>query len=105
MDTGRALRNARRRAGLSQRALAMATGVAQPTIARIETGHDNPRIGTVERLLTACGETIEALPRAGVGIDRTEIRRLLSMTPAQRAETMVDETRSLGRLRAARRIV
>ena len=64
-----------------QRGLSALTGVAQPTIARIERGTDNPRIGTVERLFAACGETIEALPRTGVGIDRSEIRALLALSP------------------------
>jgi transcriptional regulator with XRE-family HTH domain len=89
---------------MSQRALAARSGVAQPTIARIETGHDNPRIGTLERLLQACGETIEAIPRAGSGIDRTQIRVLLALTPAQRAATLADEARTLDRLSHAHKI-
>lgn len=104
MNAARSLRSARRRAGLSQRALSAQTGVAQPTIARIERGADDPRIGTLERLFAACGETIEALPRAGVGIDRSEIRVLLALTPAQRAATLVDEARTLERLNRARRV-
>ena len=78
MDLGSAVRRARRRAGLSQRALAARSGVAQPTIARIERGRDDPRISTVERLLVACGESIEVVPRTGVGVDRSEIRALLA---------------------------
>jgi transcriptional regulator with XRE-family HTH domain len=104
MNTGRSLVAARRRAGLSQRALSARTGVAQPTIARIERGADNPRIGTLDRLFAACGEMIEALPQAGVGIDRSEIRALLALTPAQRAATLVDEARTLERFKTARRV-
>jgi len=104
MQAGRSLRNARRRAGLSQRALAARTGVAQPTIARIERGHDDPRICTLERLLHACDETIEVIARAGSGIDRTEIRVLLALSPAQRMASLVDEAPAMDRLRQARRI-
>lgn len=104
MDTARSIRQARRRAGLSQRALAGQSGVAQPTIARIETGKDDPRIGTLERLLQACGETVEAIPQLGIGIDRTEIRVLLALTPAQRVATLADEAQTLDRLSRARRI-
>jgi predicted transcriptional regulator len=104
MNAGRSLRTARRRAGLTQRALSTQTGVAQPTIARIERGDDNPRIGTLERLFDACGEMIEVLPRAGVGIDRSEIRALLALTPAQRAATLIDEAKTLDRLDRARRV-
>ena len=84
MEVGSSLRKARRRAGLSQRALAARTGIAQPTIARIERGQDDPRLRTIERLLQACDETVEALPRPGLGVDRTEIRELLALTPRQR---------------------
>ena len=80
MDTGRTLRQARRRAGLSQRALAERTGIAQPTVARVETGNHSPRVATLELLLGACGEALEALPRAGDGVDRTTIRALLALT-------------------------
>jgi transcriptional regulator with XRE-family HTH domain len=104
MQAGRSLRNARRRSGLSQRALAARSGVAQPTIARIERGHDDPRIGTLERLLLACDHTIEVLPRAGSGIDRTEIRVLLALSPAQRLASLVDEAPVMDRLSLSRRI-
>jgi transcriptional regulator with XRE-family HTH domain len=104
MQAGHSLRSARRRAGLSQRALAARTGVAQPTIARIERGHDDPRIGTLERLLCACDETIEVLPRAGSGIDRTEIRVLLALSPAQRMASLVDEAPVMERISQSRRI-
>ncbi len=76
---------------MSQRKLAARTGIAQPTIARIESGRDNPRVDTLERLLEACGETMETLPRAGLGIDRSLIRELLALTPAQRAATLADD--------------
>jgi predicted transcriptional regulator len=89
---------------MSQRALAARTGVAQPTIARIERGQDDPRIGTLERLFAACDETIEAVPRAGSGVDRTEILVLLALTPAQRMASLIDEAPTLDRLRQARRI-
>jgi len=59
------LSTATRRAGFTQRVLAARTGVSQPTIARIERGKDDPRLGTLERLLNACGETIEVVPRRG----------------------------------------
>jgi predicted transcriptional regulator len=104
MQARNALRKARRRSGLSQRALAARTGVAQPTIARIERGQDDPRIGTLERLLLACDETIEVLPRAGSGIDRTEILVLLALSPAQRVASLINEAPALARLTRSRRI-
>ena len=60
---GRMVRHARRRAGLTQRQLAAAAGVPQETIARIEAGRVDPRIGTVDRLLEATGMGLEVMPR------------------------------------------
>jgi transcriptional regulator with XRE-family HTH domain len=52
---GALLTSARVRAGLSQRELAARAGVAQSTIARIESGHADPAFSTLERLLAAAG--------------------------------------------------
>jgi transcriptional regulator with XRE-family HTH domain len=98
MDPGRTLKLARRRARLSQRVLAARTGVAQPTIARIEGGKDDPRLSTLDRLLRACHEDLEALPAIGVGIDRSEIRRLLGLSPGARARELAAEASALARL-------
>lgn len=46
---------ARRHAGLSQRALAAATGVSPSTIARIEKGRMEPTLALLTRLLDTCG--------------------------------------------------
>ena len=46
---------ARRHAGLSQRALAAATGVSPSTIARIEKGRMAPTVALLTRLVEACG--------------------------------------------------
>ena len=96
------LLHARRRAGLTQRALATRADVAQPTIARIERGQDDPRVGTLRKLLTACDASLEAAPRLGAGIDRTEIRRLLALSTADRAATLVADGAFLDRLDRAR---
>ena len=52
---GGLLTSARVRAGLSQRELATRAGVAQSTVARIESGHADPAFSTLERLLAAAG--------------------------------------------------
>ncbi|HUR22323.1 MAG TPA: helix-turn-helix domain-containing protein [Acidimicrobiales bacterium] len=95
MNAARALLHARRRAGLTQRRLAAATGVAQPTIARIEGGLETPRVDTLDRLLRACGDALEAVPLAGVGIDRTVINELLRLSPAERIELSAREAETL----------
>jgi transcriptional regulator with XRE-family HTH domain len=52
---GQIVREARRRAGLTQRRLASAVGVSQPTVARIESGVTEPSLALVARLVDACG--------------------------------------------------
>jgi transcriptional regulator with XRE-family HTH domain len=55
MKAGQIVREARRRAGLTQRRLAEAVGVSQPTVARIESGTTQPSFALVARLVEACG--------------------------------------------------
>jgi transcriptional regulator with XRE-family HTH domain len=94
---GRMVRFARRRANLTQRELSAKAGVPQETIARIERGRVDPRIGTLDRLLEACGYGLEVEPRLGIGVDRTQIRALLDLSPSERLERAlrVDREQSL----------
>src|SRR5260370_38193495 len=91
------LRYARQSAGFSQRDLAERSGIPQPAIARIESGRSTPRYDTLASLLRACGLTMGLEPAAGEGVDRTAIRRLRQLTPAERAEIAVREARNLGK--------
>ena len=95
MNASRIARYARRRAGLSQRAVAHVAGVPQSTVARIETGQLAPRVDTLERVLRATGHTLTLEPTVGVGVDRSQIRELLRLTPGQRARLAVADAASL----------
>ena len=55
MDAGQFVREARRRSGLSQRALAARAGVSQSLVARIESGDVDPPFGRCLQLVRACG--------------------------------------------------
>jgi transcriptional regulator with XRE-family HTH domain len=81
-EAARLLRYARRRAGLTQRALAGKAGVDRSAVSRIETSRVDPTVTSLSRLLRACETTLEALPGSGVGIDRTAFT--LHLTPAER---------------------
>jgi len=98
------LRQARTRAGLSQRALARRANTAQSVIARIEGGQTSPTWETLERLLDAAGVDISAQlePRVVVGSHMLDdVPRILAMTPEQRLE----EVRNVSRfLHEARRV-
>ena len=99
MPAGRLLRYARNARGFSQRELADRSGLPQPAVARIESGHTNPRIDTLKTLLRACGVRIDLAPLCGNEVDRTVIRRLLALSPEQRARLAVAEARNLEKVR------
>jgi transcriptional regulator with XRE-family HTH domain len=100
MKTARLLRYARRSAGLTQRQLAERAGVPQATVGRIEAGLITPRVDTLEKLLRAAGQELAVGPRPGTGIDRSQIRALLGLTPAQRLELAVRDAAGMDRLLA-----
>jgi transcriptional regulator with XRE-family HTH domain len=95
VDAGDLLRYARGKARLSQRELGRRAGISQTTISLIEDGKTSPRFGTLDRLLDICGFELEIVPRAGVGIDRTRMRELLRLAPAERARIAIEEARNL----------
>jgi transcriptional regulator with XRE-family HTH domain len=68
---GELIRSARRRAGLSQAALAAASGIVQPLISRYESGQVQPTLPTLERLISAAGGrlriAVDATPPTGQG--------------------------------------
>ncbi len=55
VDPGQFVREARRRAGLTQRTLATRAGVSQPLVARIESGDVGATWDRVLQLVRACG--------------------------------------------------
>ena len=98
------LRAARARAGLTQRALAKRARLAQPTIAAIESGKHDPRYRTLTRLLAACDHELDIVRRAGQGVDRTQFKTTLRLTPAERLRRAAEGARVLRRLRSAGRV-
>lgn len=101
MMAARLLRRARRRSRLSQRELARRAGVPQSTVARIELGAISPRTDTLDRLLRAADQTLSVEPLLGVGIDRTQIRELLKLSPEQRLKLAEADARGLAAFDAA----
>lgn len=100
-STGWLLREARRRAGLTQRALAGRAGTTQSVVARIEHGQTAPTVRTLARLIRATGYQLGLELRPLVasdsltaaykpGIDRTLLRENLKQTPEQRVKALQD---------------
>jgi hypothetical protein len=98
MEPRTLLRDARSAAGLTQRALARLAGVPQPTVARIESGAVVPRVDTLDRLLRWCGRELATAPRAGTGVDRSQIVEILRLSPRERLEQLIQDARGLDRL-------
>ena len=101
---GTLLRDARKRAGLSQRALARRARTAQSVVARIEAGDTSPSYDTLLRLLDAAGFELgtELLPLvSGRTHMLDDVPRILALSPEER----LLELRNAGRLLATARRV
>jgi transcriptional regulator with XRE-family HTH domain len=62
MDAATTIREARARAGLSQRELARRAGTSQATISAYEAGRKEPSFGTLVRLVEAAGSRLALDP-------------------------------------------
>lgn len=80
------IREARRRAGLSQADLAARAGTAQSGIARWESGRTAPSLDNVRRLVRLCGFDLEVALVPYDDSDMAQAERLLDLTPAERIE-------------------
>lgn len=90
---------------MTQRALAAKAGVPQSTVARIESGALDPRVGTLERLLRECDAELVVVERPGRGVDRTLIAARLALSPRERLDHAVHDHRALAGFRGrARRV-
>lgn len=83
---GKLIREARKRAGLTQAELAARLEVSQSTVAKLESVRSNPRLATLERALAATGNsmTVELAPSTFPGIDESLIEGCLMDAPAER---------------------
>ncbi|MGH2994100.1 MAG: helix-turn-helix domain-containing protein, partial [Solirubrobacterales bacterium] len=73
-------------AGLSQAELARRIETTQSAVARLESPHSNPRFGTLQRALSATGNSIaiSLAPSGYPAIDETLIASNLRLSPADR---------------------
>ena len=87
MRGGGLIREARRRAGLSQRELAKRMHTSQSVIARWESGATAPSLETVTRAVRACGFELDVqlVPAAeGFAHDWSLAEQNLALTPEER---------------------
>ena len=89
MTGGQLVREARHRAGLTQRQLAARAGVSQPTIARIEGGEVSPSLERIVELVRAAGFDLDVRV---VPLDEDALalaEQNLSRTPEERLDALV----------------
>lgn len=104
-ESGALLKQARRKAGLTQAQLARRLRVSQAAVAKLERPDANPTVRTLDNALWATGHrlTLGATP-CRPGVDESLIRQHLELPPAQRLrgiETMFAQALMLS-LAAAR---
>lgn len=87
---GDLIREARRRAGLTQRQLAEHAGTTQSAIARWEAGRSAPSWETVRRLIRLCGLDLEVAIVAHDDSDIAQAEANLVLTPEQRLQRNTD---------------
>jgi len=100
--SGAMLRDARLRAGLTQRQLAQRAETSQSVVARIEQGRADPSTATLTRLLAAAGFELRAelTPMAVADTHMLDdVGRILALTPEER----LLEARNVSRFEAAAR--
>jgi uncharacterized protein len=101
MRVSEAIRQTRKRHGLSQSVLALRAGTDQAAISRIERGEISPAVETVERLLAAMGEQLDigSKPLAR-DYDPLHMRATLKRSPEERLRLAISWNRLAGRLTA-----
>lgn len=96
------LRQARARAGFSQRQLAERAGTTQSVVARIENGSVTPLVQTLSHLVAAVGLNLGlSLDDDGSGASASrgrshmlsDVSRILALTPEQRLEELANASR------------
>ncbi|MGI8774891.1 MAG: helix-turn-helix domain-containing protein [Actinomycetota bacterium] len=98
MKGGELIREARRRSGLSQQALAERLGTSQSVITRWETGERSPTFEAVVRAVRACGLEITVGIAAPDPDHEMFLRANRKLSSAERVEQMTDQTKGLREL-------
>lgn len=86
------LRDARRRARVSQRQLAIRTGVSAPAISRIENGHESPSFERFAGFMGALGfePSVELRELSGSEADPVHLAAEAQRTPSERLESLFE---------------
>ena len=95
------IREARKRAGLTQKQLADRLRTTQSVVARWESGRSRPSLENLEKVVCACGFELRLGLEAIDPGERGQIERNLALTPTQRLDQLVRTVRFIRAGRAA----
>lgn len=89
---GPVLRDARHRAGITQKQLSIRAGIAAPALSRIENGHESPSFERFATCLEALGfePMLELRPLGGSQADPVHLAAEVELTAAQRLESLFE---------------
>lgn len=87
---GDLVREARRRAGLTQRELAERAGTTQSAIARLEAGRTRPAFDTVLRLIAHCGFRLDVALDPDDDSDVAQAEASLRLSVDERLDRLID---------------
>jgi transcriptional regulator with XRE-family HTH domain len=99
---GDLIREARRRAGLTQRQLAERAGTVQPVVARWESGRTAVSFDDVRRLVDLCGFEVEVMLVPRDDSDRAQAARLAMLSGQERLDRHARVAHQMSTLRTAR---
>jgi transcriptional regulator with XRE-family HTH domain len=99
MYGGDLVREARRRAGLTQRELAARAGTTQSSIARLETGQTNPSFDLVVRLIKLCGFRLDVFLDPYDDSDLAQAEALKLLRVEERLDRLNNVVRVMSELR------
>lgn len=97
------VREARKRAGLTQRELAQRAGTTQSAIARLESGRTSPSFDTVLRMLRLCGFRLDVALDPYDDSDIAQAEALLRLTVDERVDHVLSAVAFAEDLRTAYR--
>jgi transcriptional regulator with XRE-family HTH domain len=90
MNGSHLIKEARRRAGLSQRQLAERVGTTQSAVARVESGDTAPSLERISSLVRACGFDLELHLRDVDDHDWSMVVRNLELSPDERLRNTIN---------------
>jgi transcriptional regulator with XRE-family HTH domain len=101
--SGDLLREARLRAGLTQKELAKRAGTSQPAIARWESGAVQPSFERLRELIRSCGLELTFGLANYDDSYLSHINRQMALTPAERVRHMAETAATMLEMREAMR--